>query len=1267
MKSEVISFSNRQRKRTTDEMDLYNIWEDNPSFQDINNIFFGVKSLSIFLIMMFFVISTYMLTTNILMAMMIGFFTFLFFLLAFSELKHFSPLMGKSYKNIKLFENFAVFFINKDPEILYITNKKELRTFAISIFQIKMLPETTSASINQFLKSLNEVAVPFTFQIHQSPVFSNFKDGIFKEYEHQNRNKTMNSFQTFVFISVYYDMRGILTSTKLLYLQKMLKKNIHNMRTAFAADYHHYKAELLSNEQLIHALRGFALKKISSNVPKQMENIKPKFNIIEFILKISFCSFILFYSCFLLVLFELPLYFTAIVLIAECVTIFWIWWRSLLYYCIMIYIFKREEFMMVDPFEGITTYHHRNFPESIFLLVDNKMLIKHSMLNLSDAAFRYYPDKYDIRIPSFYPEKFYHAIIDKKIPFIYTVNATPMSYFLFNKIAYKYLNSNIKGFLYKYITSDKRGIGWLEQRSGVWKTILTTSTYVYKYIDILSDKDFMQLANKSEEYVISLQDALKMIYHRFEMVPLTRNRLISGYLFETFKSKLYTLTGTRLKFLLIQGYGLKYLTKIEDLFKKGIETRLPVEFNSPLYLENFITFGHTLNTELWKKEIPVGFTPEQIKNLLIVNGTNEIREKLAMKLVVELITVGVPSLIFDFNGDWSKLIRYFSESPYRNQILHFKLGTAFGLDILHSDIPYDQNNPDYLEYIYDSFALAFKKDNEAVEYIRNTIKQNPDMDMTSLNLELENQPRWEKTKYTNTIISLFDDLTERDLVYFNVNSMNKEGVISFLEFISDNKTVIVDLCSLNDVKKKIFAMFIILSKIIHYINYFNTFQEKIIIFPHIDLAFNEKYLDKALDLGKVDKFLEPLRREGFGLISLVNQIHYLHPHVIKKFKNIVTFQAADYRDNNILRNIIGLQEFAGQGYYSKTRNTTYQTEYVKRMNDDEVILKREDTNQPFIAQLEVEDIENEVPMQLSEIIDFMKEQGYNLRLAEQHILEQAKKTIFEKDFGENSEYIGEIIIFLDALKQVHNISLYESKVKEELFNVIKQKALQQTKDNRSVRKLRDRLFNILVSQRYLVEAHPRDAGGQETMSTCYRVGEHYDKALRDYYQVAERNALIDVENIYVENELDFDSEGIAERELIINSEIFNKILAKEEQELYFDLFQIFKYISKTDFHSALMIEKRSIKKFLTHLYQNLYNKENEISNIELRNFCEFLAKNQLVPFTKKQLINYLEHCEKLNLNDEQIELTVKSTYEILSDFFNRIQGQLTNINNENDN
>ena len=98
-----------------------------------------------------------------------------------------------------------------------------------------------------------------------------------------------------------------------------------------------------------------------------------------------------------------------------------------------------------------------------------------------------------------------------------------------------------------------------------------------------------------------------------------------------------------------------------------------------------------------------------------------------------------------------------------------------------------------------------------------------------------------------------------------------------------------------------------------------------------------------------------------------------------------------------------------------------------------------------------------------------------------------------------------------------------------------------------------------------------------------------------------------------------------------------------------------------------MIEKRSIKKFITHLYQNLYNKDNEISNIELRNFCELLAKNQLVPFTKKQLINYLEHCEKLNLNDEQIELTTKSTYEILSDFFTRIQDQLTNVNKKNDN
>ena len=101
-----------------------------------------------------------------------------------------------------------------------------------------------------------------------------------------------------------------------------------------------------------------------------------------------------------------------------------------------------------------------------------------------------------------------------------------------------------------------------------------------------------------------------------------------------------------------------------------------------------------------EKEVDVGFTYDQLKNLLIVNGSMANRRLLSMKIIIELIKADRPSLIFDYNGSWSKILDYFKGTDFAKNILYFKLGSAFTVDPLISDIPYDVNNPEYLEYMF---------------------------------------------------------------------------------------------------------------------------------------------------------------------------------------------------------------------------------------------------------------------------------------------------------------------------------------------------------------------------------------------------------------------------------------------------------------------------------------------------------------------------------------------------------------------------------------
>ena len=269
---------------------------------------------------------------------------------------------------------------------------------------------------------------------------------------------------------------------------------------------------------------------------------------------------------------------------------------------------------------------------------------------------------------------------------------------------------------------------------------------------------------------------------------------MSGFLCEVLKNKFFTRSGTHLNYIYFQGKTLMKLKEIAQDLKKGIETRIAAEFNTPLQLENFITIGNTINTEFLEEEIPLGFTVEQLKTLLIANGTTKSRDILAQKIVSELVTANVPTIIFDYSGNWSKIIKYFESSRYENDFLYFKLGQTFNIKMFHSGIKDDPNNIDYLNYFFDAYALAFKKDDRTMESLKNAIFNNPDLNLASFHLRFKNQQKWEKNNpVMEAIVStLFNDFSQQTISFFYTPE-NPENTIAFQDMICDDKTVIIDL------------------------------------------------------------------------------------------------------------------------------------------------------------------------------------------------------------------------------------------------------------------------------------------------------------------------------------------------------------------------------------------------------------------------------------------------------------------------------------------
>ena len=1256
---EKVSDRNKYNKFKTGEVEnlsnYLRIWKTNPSYKDINTNISKIKIVSLVLLILFLIISTYIISSNLFIALTVGLLTMISFVFIFQDniffLRNFLSYHFRKFVSINPLDDFIFFFLPDEKKALYFSNKKDLVNGVLSIFKIETMPENIKPSLNQFIKSLHEHQIPYTYQVIQKPLQS----------ESNNRyqiNSTLKSYTINIFFSVYHTVTGILTHRKLEYLQNIIEEYSEILSSNFISNFHHFKLKHLKENEIVDALRCYTLKIDTSDVMVQSEHRGSKFRQINasFLLKIFLIGYIISYTIILLVILNISLTLIALIILTEIAFILFIWWRECLSQFTLMNLKHNNSAEIVEPLKDVDFFLFRSIPDSIYAFVNNKLLINIKTFNLVHASPMLYAD---FERPFCYPDKFFMTLIGKKILFNYTVMLEPMSYYEFDKEGYNFLKERTKGWLLRDIKNEKAAKEWLDMRAGMWRTILNISAFSHMYINTLNSKYVEQLNKKLRVKAITMKNAFKMNFQNFELIPLTNNKIISSFLCDTLKNKNFRLNGTHLNYIIFQGKALNQITDVSRPFKKGVEAIIGAEFNSPLQLENFITFGKTINTEFLEEEIPAGLTNDQIHNLLITNGTSKSRESLAMKIVSELIMANIPSIIFDFTGNWSKIIKYFKGSQFEQNILYFKLGSTFSIDPLHSGISYDKNNIDYLDYISDSFALAFNKNNREMAIFTNMITKTPEIDISQINLELKNALDWNKNINNDTV---FNDFAKHKDIFFHSSTDNLRDNLNVIEFIQNDKTIIIDLKKSNDKNEQIFLTFIFLSKFIHFINQNTDFVEKLIVIPSMDLFFDGNFLDKNANKSKISKFLNPFFENDFGLLFLVNQIHYLHPEIFDYFQNFITFRNTDNRDISVLKNLLKLEDTYGQGsYYSPRRNTTYQIRYLMSMKPEEVLMKRSDIYQSFPLKIDTKEFLELKPLKNEEIIEFMNRQGYDLKLLEQQLSEQTKKTIFEKDLGIYSHFWDEIKKYLQALKKVDKVALYERKIKEELQKYIYQKAIKLTQNKKQIISIRDDLFKILVKHGYLVECHPKNAGGSEAIITCYSVGPQFEKALKDTYE-NKKDTLNDISVDTLEKESGFNSnfENFFQPHQSTENEDFEKEMLKDAvvkimYEKYFDLFNVYKCINRKNYIKALEIEKQLMKSFLIDLYYEIYNVDYVISKKDLENLIDNIKGSPEFPFEKQEILTHLERCENVDNNDINLDNEVREIYSYLSNFFNVIQ------------
>jgi len=285
----------------------------------------------------------------------------------------------------------------------------------------------------------------------------------------------------------------------------------------------------------------------------------------------------------------------------------------------------------------------------------------------------------------------------------------------------------------------------------------------------------------------------------------------------------------------------------------------------------------------------------------------------------------------------------------------------------------------------------------------------------------------------------------------------------------------------------------------------------------------------------------------------------------------------------------------------------------------------------------------------------MKSQGYDIRDTEKKIMEQTRKTIFQKDLGIYSGFIDEVKQFLEALKTVDQVgNLYEKRVKKELKEFIFPKASKIFKNKAEIKKSRDEIFSILIKFGYLVEDHPTRASGSESVRTSYSVGDHYDKALDDEFETKQPYAIesLDLESA-IPQILGYEEKQA--RTYIIKKKGLKKALAREFSNFLFELFNVYEFITHEEYKNALKIEHNLVRRFLIDVYKHYFNANYLVTTKDLTGFIENLVTDAHLPFTKEELLDYVERYQVIDFDHSDVHSLANEVYEFISVFFDKIQ------------
>jgi len=127
------------------------------------------------------------------------------------------------------------------------------------------------------------------------------------------------------------------------------------------------------------------------------------------------------------------------------------------------------------------------------------------------------------------------------------------------------------------------------------------------------------------------------------------------------------------------------------------------------------------------------------------------------------------------------------------------------------------------------------------------------------------------------------------------------------------------------------------------------------------------------------------------------------------------------------------------------------------------------------------------------------------------------------------------------------------------------------------------------------------------------------------------------------------------RTYIIRKKSLKKALAREFSNFLFELFTVYEFITHEKYKNALKIEHNIVRRFLIEVYTHYFNANYLVTTKDLTEFIEHLVTDAHAPFTKEELIGYMDRYQIIDFDRSDVQSLANEVYEFISVFFDKIQ------------